>query len=250
MNTDIAVDAEVHREEHPQELIQMSTTGTDQPVLTGRGLTKRYGADTALRRASLRVSRGESVAVMGPSGSGKSTLLYCLSGVLAPDEGEVTFDGTQVHGMSDARRAELRRSSFGFVFQFPGLIPELPADENAALPLMLDGMPRRDAVRHARTLFPALGLEGLEKRRPGQLSGGQAQRVAIARALVLEPSVVFADEPTGSLDTDTGDEVMSLLTAAVSDRQAALVLVTHDERVAKRCDRTVRVVDGRTEEDG
>lgn len=215
-------------------------------VLSGAGLVKSYGRTTVLHEASLEVRRGESVAVMGPSGSGKSTLLYCLSGVVTPDRGEVDFDGVRVDTLSDARRAELRRSDFGFVFQFPGLLPELSADENVALPLMLAGVHHRDAVATARELLPPLGLEGLERRRPGELSGGQAQRVGIARALILEPAVVFADEPTGALDTEIGDEVMTLLVATVLDRRSALVVVTHDERVAKRCDRIVRVIDGRT----
>ncbi|WP_347404819.1 ABC transporter ATP-binding protein [Micromonospora sp. WMMD1102] len=217
-----------------------------RPVLSGAGLTKRYGDNAVLHQTSLTVHHGESVAVMGPSGSGKSTLLYCLSGVLTPDSGDVFFDGIRVNELSDSRRAELRRSDFGFVFQFPGLLPELSADENVALPLMLAGTRRREAVSRARRMFPALGLDGLERRRPGELSGGQAQRVAIARALILEPAVVFADEPTGALDTETGDHVMSLLVSTLRARQAALVLVTHDERVAGRCDRIVRVVDGRT----
>lgn len=215
-------------------------------VLSGAGLVKSYGRTTVLHEASLEVDRGESVAVMGPSGSGKSTLLYCLSGVVTPDRGNVVFDGVRVDALSDARRAELRRSDFGFVFQFPGLLPELSADENVALPLMLAGVHRRDAVTRARELFPVLGLEGLERRRPGELSGGQAQRVGIARAIILGPAVVFADEPTGALDTETGDAVMSLLVSTVLDRRSALVVVTHDERVARRCDRIVRVVDGRT----
>lgn len=217
-----------------------------EPVLSGAGLTKKYGRNTVLHQASLAVGRAESVAVMGPSGSGKSTLLYCLSGVMTPDSGDVFFNEVRVNRLPDARRAELRRSDFGFVFQFPGLLPELVADENVALPLMLAGTGRREAVSRARQLFPALGLDGLQRRRPGELSGGQAQRVAIARALVVEPAVVFADEPTGALDTQTGDEVMSLLVSTVRDRRAALVLVTHDERIANRCDRIVRVVDGRT----
>ena len=217
-----------------------------RPVLSGAGLVKSYGRTAVLHEASLEVDRGESVAVMGPSGSGKSTLLYCLCGVITPEHGDVFFDGVRVNKLSDARRSELRRSDFGFVFQFPGLLPELSADENVALPLMLAGLSRRDAVARARELFPALGIDGLERRRPGELSGGQAQRVAIARALILEPTVVFADEPTGQLDTETGDDVMSLLVATVRERQSALVVVTHDERVAKRCDRVIRVVDGRT----
>ncbi|MER6666876.1 ABC transporter ATP-binding protein [Amycolatopsis japonica] len=217
-----------------------------RPVLSGVRLTKDYGRTTVLHEASLEVERGKSVAVMGPSGSGKSTLLYCLSGVMTPDSGDVFFDEVCVNELTDSGRAELRLSDFGFVFQFPGLLPELLADENVALPLMLAGTRRRDAVSRARELFPALGLDGLERRRPGELSGGQAQRVAIARALIHEPAVVFADEPTGALDTEIGDDVMSLLVSTVRDRQAALVLVTHDERVAGRCDRITRVVDGRT----
>jgi ABC-type branched-subunit amino acid transport system ATPase component len=126
------------------------------PVLTGAGLVKSYGRTTVLHQASLEVDRGESVAVMGPSGSGKSTLLYCLSGVVTPERGDVVFSGVRVNALSDARRAELRRSDFGFVFQFPGLLPELSADENVALPLMLAGVRRRDAVTRARELFPAL----------------------------------------------------------------------------------------------
>lgn len=218
-----------------------------RPALSGAGLTKHYGREAVLHEAALTVDRGESVAVMGPSGSGKSTLLYCLSGVITPDDGDVYFGDVRVNGLPDAGRARLRRSAFGFVFQFPGLLPELLADENVAIPLMLAGTARREAVARARALFPALGLDGLERRRPGELSGGQAQRVGVARALVLEPDVVFADEPTGALDTETGDEVMTLLLSTVRDRRAALVLVTHDERVAGRCDRIVRVLDGRTE---
>lgn len=217
------------------------------PILSGTGLTKTYGRNTILHDASISIRRGESIAIMGPSGSGKSTLLYCISGVTTPDSGEVYFNEICVNRLSDARRAELRRSAFGFVFQFPALLPELSADENVALPLMLGAMPPGEAISRARGLFPALGLEGLEQRRPGELSGGQAQRVAIARALILEPTVVFADEPTGSLDTNTGNGVMSLLLSTVRNRPAALVLVTHDERVAGLCDRTIRIVDGRTD---
>lgn len=225
---------------------QAQNTTVAPSILSGEELAKSYGHTTVLHEASLAVGKGESVAVMGPSGSGKSTLLYCLSGVVAPDNGSVIFDGNRVDTFSDTRRAELRRSAFGFVFQFPGLLPELSVEENVALPLMLNGISHGEAVARARKLLPALGLEKFERRRPGELSGGQAQRVGIARALILEPAVVFADEPTGALDTETGKEVMSLLISTVRDRQAALVVVTHDERVAKRCDRIVRVIDGRT----
>lgn len=223
----------------------MTPTG-GTALISATGLVKRYGPDTVLHQAALEVDKGEAVAVTGPSGSGKSTLLYCLSGVMTPDGGTVDYNGTRVSDLSDAERAELRRTEFGFVFQFPGLLPELTAAENVALPLMLAGLDRRAAVERAKPLFGVLGLEGLERRRPGTLSGGQAQRVGVARAIVGEPAVVFADEPTGSLDTDTGDEVMSLLVAAVAERGSALVVVTHDERIARRCDRIVEVADGRT----
>lgn len=223
-----------------------NSTTRIQPVLLGKGLGKSYGLNVVLHDASLNVQKGESVAVMGPSGSGKSTLLYCLSGVMSPDRGDVLFNGERVDSFSDTRRAELRRTAFGFVFQFPGLLPELSVEENIALPLMLNGVHRREAAVQARRLLPALGIEELGHRRPGQLSGGQAQRVGIARALITEPVIVFADEPTGALDTETGKSVMTLLVSTVRDRKAALVVVTHDEKVARRCDRIVHVIDGRT----
>ena len=217
-----------------------------EPVLRGTGLTHRYGATTVLRDAEIAVHPGEVVAVTGPSGSGKSTLLHCLAGILVPSEGQVWLGSDRIEGWSESRRAALRGARLGFVFQFGQLLPELPAVENVALPLMLGGMRRADAVERAAAWFPPLGLAGFEQRRPGQLSGGQEQRVAIARALVTEPQVVFADEPTGALDTDTGDRMMELLTALVGRTGAGLVVVTHDAAVAARCHRTVTLRDGRT----
>lgn len=214
-------------------------------ALSGVGLVKRYQDAVALADVDFSVAAGESVAVTGPSGSGKSTLLYCLAGVVMPDQGEVVLDGQRIDELGERKRTELRRTRLGFVFQFGGLLAELPAEENVALPLMLGGWSRGRAVRHARRWFGPLGLEGLEGRRPGQLSGGQAQRVAVARALVTNPAVVFADEPTGALDTRTGAEVMRLLTDASASQGAALVAVTHDPRVADACDRQVQMADGR-----
>ncbi|GAA0251698.1 hypothetical protein GCM10009527_054910 [Actinomadura nitritigenes] len=153
--------------------------------------------------------------------------------------------GQRIDALGERRRSALRRTRFGFVFQFGQLLPELPAEENVALPLMLNGTPRREAVTAARTWFGPLGLAGLEGRRPGELSGGQAQRVAIARALAPRPAVVFADEPTGALDQATGHETMRLLTEATRHNDASLVVVTHDPSVARWCDRTVHVRDGR-----
>ncbi|GII67142.1 ABC transporter ATP-binding protein [Sphaerisporangium krabiense] len=213
-------------------------------VLEGRGLRKSFGTATALAGVDLAIGRGEAVAVMGPSGSGKSTLLHCLAGITKPDSGEVHLLGERIDALGERRRSALRRTRFGFVFQFGQLLPELPADENVALPLMLGGTARAQAVRQARSWFGPLGLAGLEGRRPGELSGGQAQRVAIARALVTRPAVVFADEPTGALDQATGQDTMRLLVEAAKHNDACLVVVTHDPAVAAWCDRVAEVRDG------
>ncbi|SPF06897.1 ABC transporter ATP-binding protein [Streptomyces sp. MA5143a] len=214
-------------------------------VLAGNGLVKKYGTTTALAGVDVVVAERESLAIMGPSGSGKSTLLHTLAGIVRPDDGQVQLRGERVDHWGENRLSALRRTRFGFVFQFGQLLPELPAEENVALPLMLEGVPRRQAVRRARRWFAPLGLAGLEQRRPGQLSGGQAQRVAIARALAVEPDVVFADEPTGALDQSTGEEVIRLLTSVTRDQGASLVMVTHDADVAAHCDRVLQVRDGR-----
>ncbi|MGC9544791.1 ABC transporter ATP-binding protein [Streptomyces sp. UG1] len=218
---------------------------TSSAVLTGTGLFKSYGMARALAGVDIDVTAGQSLAVMGPSGSGKSTLLHCLAGIERPDSGEVLLDGKRIDQLREPARSELRRTAFGFVFQSGQLLPELPVDENVALPLMLGGTARRAAVEQARQWFGPLGLQGLEERRPGQLSGGQAQRVAIARALVGRPKVIFADEPTGALDQATGMDVIRLLVEVSRRQGAALVVVTHDANVARWCDRTVEVRDGR-----
>ena len=213
-------------------------------ILEARDLVKSFGETPALRGASLGVREGEIVAVMGPSGSGKSTLLHCLAGILAPEEGQVWFGGQRLDTLRDERRSALRRDRFGFVFQSGQLVPELTAEENVALPLLLSGARRGPAMTVARKWFPVLGLDGLEKRRSGELSGGQAQRVALARGLVAGPQVLFADEPTGSLDSVSGELVMDLLTAAAREHGPTVVLVTHDARVAAYADREVVVRDG------
>jgi len=214
-------------------------------VLAGYGLVKKYGSTTALAGVDVEVRERDSLAIMGPSGSGKSTLLHALAGIVRPDGGEVLLCGDRIDRLGENRLSALRRKRFGFVFQSGQLLPELPADENVALPLMLEGVPRRQAVERARRWFAPLGLDGLEHRRPGQLSGGQAQRVAIARALAVEPDVVFADEPTGALDQTTSTEVVRLLTSVTREQGAALVMVTHDADVAAHCDRVLQVRDGR-----
>ncbi len=219
----------------------------DRIALRGIRLTHAFGATTVLRDADVVVHRGEIVAVTGPSGSGKSTLLHCLAGILRPQAGEVWLGADRIDGWSEARRTALRGSRLGFVFQFGQLLPELPAVENVALPLMLGGVRRSTAVARAAALFPAFGLDGFEQRRPGQLSGGQEQRVAIARALVTEPDVVFADEPTGALDTDTGRRLMDLLIGHATRTGTGVVVVTHDADVAARCHRVIVLRDGRTD---
>jgi putative ABC transport system ATP-binding protein len=218
---------------------------TTANIVEARDLVLSFGSTPALCGASLAVRRGEIVAVMGPSGSGKSTLLHCLAGILVPDEGEVWYGGQRLGGLSDDRRSALRRDQFGFVFQSGQLVPELAAEENVALPLLLSGIRRRPAMEAARKWFATLGLDGLERRRSGELSGGQAQRVALARGLVAGPQVLFADEPTGALDSVSGELVMDLLTAAAREHATTVILVTHDARVAAYADREVVVRDGK-----
>ena len=214
-------------------------------VLQAGGVSLSFGATPALRGADLAVEAGEIVAVMGPSGSGKSTLLHCLAGILVPDAGEIHVEGRRIDTLDEAARSELRRDRFGFVFQFGQLVPELSAEENVALPLLLAGVRREPALRRAREWFGRLGLDDLGARRSGELSGGQAQRVALARALVAEPRVIFADEPTGSLDSLTGEQVMDLLVGTAREHGTTVVIVTHDARVAAYADRDVMVRDGR-----
>ncbi len=218
---------------------------TPQVRLSARGLVKQFGATVALAGVDVDLADGESLAVMGPSGSGKSTLLHCLAGILPPDHGTVALRGREVAALSDRERSMLRRRHYGFVFQFGQLLGELSAAENVALPAMLLGTSRKEATERAHQWLASLGLAGMEGRRPGELSGGQAQRVAVARALITGPDVVFADEPTGALDQATGADVMRVLTEATRAAGASLVVVTHDESVAAWCSRRVVIVDGR-----
>ncbi|NIH85925.1 ABC transporter ATP-binding protein [Amycolatopsis granulosa] len=217
-------------------------------LLSADGLRKSFGPTEALRGADFAVDAGEIVAVMGPSGSGKSTLLHCLAGIVRPDSGVVRYRDQDLAAMSDAHRSSLRRTEFGFVFQFGQLVPELSCLENVALPLRLGGTKRKPAEAAAREALDRFELGDLAGKRPGEVSGGQGQRVAIARALVTTPKVVFADEPTGALDSLNGERVMRLLVAAAKDLRTAVVLVTHDVRVAAYSDREVIVRDGRTPE--
>jgi putative ABC transport system ATP-binding protein len=224
---------------------QLAVAGRQGTFIEARDIVKSFGETPALRGATVSAGQGEILAVMGPSGSGKSTLLHCLAGILVPEQGEVWFGGQRLDTLSEDRRSELRRDRFGFVFQSGQLVPELTAEENIALPLLLGGTRRTTAISEARQWFGRLGLDGLERRRSGELSGGQAQRVALARGMVGRPEVLFADEPTGSLDSVSGEFVMNLLTAAAREHGTTVILVTHDARVAAYADREVIVRDGK-----
>ncbi|MEU3303456.1 MULTISPECIES: ABC transporter ATP-binding protein [unclassified Streptomyces] len=215
------------------------------PLLTATALHKTYGPTTALDGAEFAVDAGEIVAVMGPSGSGKSTLLHCLAGIVTPDSGTITYDGRELSAMSETERSALRRADFGFVFQFGQLVPELTCVENVALPLRLNGAGRKDAERTALQWMERVEVDDLAAKRPGEVSGGQGQRIAVARSLVTGPRVLFADEPTGALDSLNGERVMQLFTTAARDTGAAVVLVTHEARVAAYSDREIVVRDGK-----
>ncbi|MGH3762292.1 ABC transporter ATP-binding protein [Actinophytocola sp.] len=217
-----------------------------RPLLRADAIVKSFGPTKALDGASMAVEKGEVVAVMGPSGSGKSTLLHCLAGIIAPDAGTVTYAGQNLGALPDVPRSALRRTDFGFVFQFGQLVPELTCLENVALPLRLGGRKRRDAESQARLWLARLEVDDVADKRPGEVSGGQGQRVAVARALVTGPKVIFADEPTGALDSLNGEHVMRLLTDTARESGAAIILVTHEPRVAAYSDREVIVRDGHT----
>lgn len=208
-------------------------------------ITKHFGDTAALGGVSVEVEPGEILAVMGPSGSGKSTLLYCLAGIYSPDSGAVLVGDADLGSLSDDERSDLRIREMGFVFQFGQLVPELSAWENVALPLLIAGTRRGSARAEALEWLDRLGVADLAQHRPDSLSGGQSQRVAIARALVHGPSIILADEPTGALDSLGGEQVMRLLVDAARERSCALVIVTHEARVAAWCDREIRLRDGK-----
>lgn len=220
-------------------------------LIRAEGLEVAFGQVRALRGIDLELFPGEILAVMGPSGSGKSTLLHTLAGVLAPDVGTVTLaagDGGEpvvLSALGEAARSRLRLREFGFVFQFGQLLPDLSAVDNVSIPLLLGGAGRRDALRQARSQLERLGLGEHLEQRPAELSGGQAQRIAVARALVTAPRVLFADEPTGSLDSLAAEQVMTVLTDLARLNGTTVVLVTHDPRTAAYADREIVVRDGR-----
>jgi putative ABC transport system ATP-binding protein len=213
-------------------------------MLESRELTLSYGETVALAGASVRVSPSEVVAVTGPSGSGKTSLLYCLAGLLTPSSGTVTLDGRDITHLSPEERALLRRTQFGFVFQFAELVPELSLRENVALPLELQGLARRAVAPRVEEALSLLGISEHADRRPRQVSGGQAQRAAVARALVHRPQVLFADEPTGALDSTNGELVFKAMLDLARESGSSVVLVTHDEHLAGAADRVIPMRDG------
>ncbi|MBN1371279.1 MAG: ABC transporter ATP-binding protein [Anaerolineaceae bacterium] len=217
-------------------------------IVETKELTKVYGSGdtalTALNHVSIHIQAGEFVAIMGPSGCGKSTLLHLVGGLDRATSGGVMIEGHNLSDLNDTRLAELRRRKIGFVFQFFNLIPVLNALENAALPLLLDGVPLKAAQKKAAEWLDRVGLSDRHTHRPSQLSGGQQQRVAIARALVSEPAIILADEPTGNLDTHAADEIVGLLRQVSSQWGRAVVMVTHDPRIAAYADRIIFLKDG------
>ncbi|ADJ50958.1 peptide ABC transporter ATPase [Amycolatopsis mediterranei S699] len=217
---------------------------TNGPVLSGRGLVKRYGTQHALAGIDIDIQPRDAVAIVGPSGSGKTSLLHVLAGILRADDGQIFLSGQRIDHLGEKKRSELRRTEFGFVFQSGMLVAELSAEENVALPSLLAGLGRKEAIDAGRQWLSRLGLAGKERRRPGELSGGEAQRVAIARALTHRPKVIFADEPTGALDTRTGRETMDALLGAAHETGAAVLVVTHDRELAESMPKTVAIRDG------
>jgi putative ABC transport system ATP-binding protein len=220
--------------------------GATEPVLSGKDLTRRYGeGDTAvdaLRGVSLEVPKGELTAVMGPSGSGKSTLMHILAGLDQPTTGEVKIAGTPLGKLNDTELTKLRREHIGFVFQFFNLLPMLNAEENVVLPLSIAG--EKPDKAWVDELLEEVGLSQRRDHRPSELSGGQQQRVAIGRALVNRPTIIFADEPTGNLDSKTSGEILELLERSVRQLNQTIVMVTHEPRAAAIADRVLFLDDG------
>jgi len=224
------------------------TTPNDDLIIQATGVQKVYHTGTvsvtALRGVDLSVRRGEMVAVMGPSGCGKTTLLNCLSGLDTADEGQIAIEGVSIAGMSDRERTAYRARRMGFVFQFYNLLPVLSAVENVELPLLVSGVRLGEARKRALESLAQVGLAQRANHRPAELSGGERQRTTIARALVNRPALVWADEPTGDLDSETASEIMDVLVDLNREQGLTFILVTHDRGVGARCGRIVRMRDG------
>ena len=217
-------------------------------IIKADDIKKSYGETHAMRGISLEIKRGEVLAIMGPSGSGKSTLLHTLAGIIRPDSGKVYFSGSRIDNLNDHGRTMLRRTKFGFVFQFSQLVPELTAIDNVAVPLLLNGIPRGEAYHRAEQWLNKVGITDAKLNHlANQLSGGQIQRVAIARAMVINPEVLFADEPTGSLDSLNSELVMKMFIKTAKENGTTVAMVTHEPTIAAYADREIIVRDGRIE---
>jgi putative ABC transport system ATP-binding protein len=225
-----------------------------EPIIKARNVLKTYETGKvrvpALRGVDLTIMRGEMAAIMGPSGCGKTTLLNCLSGLDTVDEGVIYIAAMDLSKLPDTVRTLFRAREMGFVFQFYNLLPVLSAVENVELPLLVSGVRPKEARERATTTLGRVGLEKWAGHKPAELSGGQRQRVTIARALVNDPSIVWADEPTGDLDSETADEIMGLMRELNVKNEQTFVLVTHDPRIGAMCDRIIRMQDGRIIDDG
>ena len=221
-------------------------------LISVEGLKKSYiteaGELEVLKGIDLEVQHAEMVSIVGASGVGKSTFLHILGTLDRPTAGRVLYEGIDVFGFNDLELARFRNQRIGFVFQFHHLLPEFTALENTMMPAMVGGMPYEDARKRAEELLKELGLSGRLEHRPGELSGGEQQRVAVARALIMNPAVVLADEPTGNLDTRTGNELFELLKKLNAEKGLTFLIVTHNEQLASRCSRIIKMVDGRIED--
>jgi len=226
-------------------------TSTNIPIIEVRNLVKTYDTGVvsvkALRNVSVSVERGEMVSVMGPSGCGKTTLLNCLSGIDDLTDGSIWIEGTDINSLSDDDKTVYRAQRMGFIFQFYNLLPVLSAQENVELPLLVSGESPKDARERAVGALDRVGLLDWSSHKPSELSGGQRQRVTIARALVNNPAIVWADEPTGDLDSKTASDIMDLMQELNREQQQTFVIVTHDRSVALRCNRTIHMNDGEIE---
>ena len=226
----------------------------DAPIVRATGIHKTYDTGkvqvNALRGVDLSVGRGEMVAIMGPSGCGKTTMLNCLSGLDDIDAGQVTIEGVVLHDLPDDERSDYRARRMGFVFQLYNLLPVLTAAENVELPLLLSGISATDARKRSLEMLDQVGLADRASHLPSELSGGQRQRVTISRALVNQPSIIWADEPTGDLDSETTDEIMRLISDLNKANGQSFILVTHSEEVGRVAHRVVRMRDGEIVDDG
>lgn len=217
------------------------------PIISARGLRKNFGKIQILRGIDLDVRDGEILAIMGPSGSGKSTLLHCLAGILSASDGSIIYAGRDLAHEKPKSLAKLRRNDFGFIFQFGELVPEMPVRSNIALPLLLRGERKKSAYKIADEWVSRVGLSELSRALPPTLSGGETQRAAIARAMAINPKIIFADEPTGSLDSINEQKILELFTRLAREFNKTIIMVTHSEKIAAHADRIINLKDGQIE---